>query len=118
MATMKLVLGFGVFIAMILAGIKVIPPYFANYEFEDTLKQEALQSTYSSRSEEDIRKAVMKHAHEYDIPITPQQVKVSRIGGFGTGTLNIEAEYSVPVDLPGYSTSLSFHPSSSNKGIY
>ncbi|MGA3196626.1 MAG: hypothetical protein ABSD39_16635 [Terriglobales bacterium] len=115
---MKLVLGFGVFIAMILAGIKVIPPYFANYEFEDTLKQEALQSTYSSRSEEDIRKAVMKHAHEYDIPITPQQVKVSRIGGFGTGTLNIEAEYSVPVDLPGYSTSLSFHPSSSNKGIY
>jgi hypothetical protein len=115
---MKLVLGFGVFLAMIVLGIKVIPPCFSNYEFEDSLKEEALQSTYTSRSEEDIRKAVVKHAREYDIPITPQQVKVSRIGGFGTGTLNIEAEYSVPLDLPGYSTTLNFHPSSSNKGIY
>jgi hypothetical protein len=115
---MKLVLGFGVFLAMIVLGIKVIPPCFSNYEFEDSLKEEALQSTYTTRSEEDIRKTVMKHAHEYDIPLTPQQVKVSRIGGFGTGTLNIEAEYSVPLDLPGYSTTLNFHPSSSNKGIY
>ncbi|MFZ3265160.1 MAG: hypothetical protein WA172_14245 [Terriglobales bacterium] len=118
MATLKLVLGFGVFVAMIMAGIKVVPPFFSNYEFEDALKEEALQSTYTSRSEEDIRKAVIKHAHEYDIPLTPQQIKVSRIGGFGTGTLTIEAEYSVPVDLPGYSTTLNFHPSSSNKGIY
>jgi hypothetical protein len=115
---MKLVLGFGVFLAMIVLGIKVIPPYFSNYEFEDSLKEEALQSTYTSRSEEDIRKTVIKHAHQYDIALTPQQVKVSRIGGFGTGTLNIEAEYSVPLDLPGYSTTLNFHPSSSNKGIY
>ena len=68
MATLKLVLGFGVFLAMILVGIKVIPPFFSNYEFEDAIKAEALQSTYSSRSEEDIRKAVMKHAREYDIP--------------------------------------------------
>ena len=118
MATLKLVLGFGVFVAMILAGIKVVPPFFSNYEFEDALKEEALQSTYTSRSEEDIRKAVIKHAHEYDIALTPQQIKVSRIGGFGTGALTIEAQYSVPVDLPGYSTTFNFHPSSSNKGIY
>lgn len=118
MATLKLVLGFGVFVAMILAGIKVVPPCFSNYEFEDALKEEALQSTYTSRSEEDIRKAVIKHAHEYDIALTPQQIKVSRTGGFGTGTLTIEAEYSVPIDLPGYSTTFNFHPSSSNKGIY
>jgi len=101
MATLKLVLGFGVIVAMIMAGIKVVPPCFANYQFEDSLKEEALQSTYTSRSEEDIRKTVLKHAREYDIPLQPQQVKVSRVGGFGTGTLNIEAEYSVPVDLPG-----------------
>ena len=118
MATLKLVLGFGVFVAMIVAGIKVIPPCFSNYEFEDSLKEEALQSTYVSRSEEEIRKTVIKHAHQYDIPLTPQQVKVSRIGGVATGTLNIEAEYSVPLEFPGYSTTLNFHPSSSNKGIY
>ena len=118
MATLKLVLGFGVIFGMILVGIKVIPPCFANYEFEDTLKTDAVQATYSTRSEEDIRNTVIKHAHDYDIPLTAQQVHVSRTGGYGTGTLNIEADYSIPVDLPGYSTTLNFHPSSSNHGVF
>ena len=38
--------------------------------------------------------------------------------GFGTGSLTIEADYSVPVTLPGYSTTLDFHPSSKNKGVF
>ena len=62
--------------------------------------------------------AVIKQARNYDIALTPKQVKVSRVGGFGIGTLAIEAEYSVPVELPGFSTTLSFHPSSQNKGVY
>lgn len=118
MATLKLVFGVGMFLAMILVGVKVIPPFFANYQFEDTLKEDAVQATYSTHSEEDIRNTVVKHAREFDIPLTPQQVRVSRVGGFGTGTLNIEAEYSVPLDLPGYSTTLNFHPSSSNRGVF
>jgi hypothetical protein len=61
---------------------------------------------------------VVKRARDFDIPLTPEQVKVSRVGGFGTGTLAIEAEYSVPLDLPGYSTTLKFHPTTSNKGVY
>ncbi len=97
---------------------KLIPPFFANYELEDSIKTEAVQSTYSTRTEDDIREAVIKHARNYDIELTSKQVHITRTGGFGTGTLSIEAEYSVPVDLPGYSTTLDFHPSSQNKGVY
>ena len=118
MATLKLILGVGIFVAMGLVGFKIIPPYFSNYQFEDSLKTEAVQATYSTRSEDDIRDAVIKHARNYDIALTPKQVRISRVGGFGTGTLAIEADYSVPVDLPGYSTTIEFHPSSKNKGIY
>ena len=118
MATLKLIIGVAVIAVMVLVGLKLIPPYFANYELEDEIKTEALQSTYSTRSEEDIRDAVIKHARNYDIALTPKQVHVSRVGGMGTGTLAIDADYSVPVDLPGYSTTLEFHPSSKNKGIY
>jgi hypothetical protein len=118
MATLKLVFGVAVLVAMVLVGIKVIPPYFSNYELEDAIKTEALQSTYSSRTEDDVRDAVIKHARNYDIALTAKQVHVSRVGGFGTGTLTIDAEYSVPIDLPGYSTTLEFHPSSKNKGVY
>ncbi len=118
MATLKLVFGVAIFGALILAGIKVIPPYFSNYEFEDAIKSEALQSTYSSRSEDDIRAAVIKQAREYDIELTAKQVHVSRSGGFGTGTLAIECDYTVPIEVPGYSTTVDFHVSSKNRGIY
>ncbi|MFY9558675.1 MAG: hypothetical protein WAQ52_00440 [Terriglobales bacterium] len=118
MGTAKAIFGVFVMVAVVIVGIKVIPPYFSNYEFEDFIKNEALQSTYGNRSEDDIRDSVIKHARDYDIQLTARQVKVSRSGLSGTGSLSIEADYSVPVNLPGYTTTLEFHPSSKNKGIY
>ncbi|PYX33925.1 MAG: hypothetical protein DMG80_04240 [Acidobacteria bacterium] len=118
MGSMKAILGIVLMVAVAIVCIKLIPPYFSNYEFEDSIKNEALQSTYGSRTENDIRDSVIKHAREYDIQLTIQQVKVSRSGNSGTGTLSIEANYTVPLSFPGYSTTLEFHPSSSNKGIY
>jgi len=115
---MKAILGVAVMVAVAIVCIKLIPPYFSNYEFEDFIKNEALQSTYGSRSETDIRDAVIKHARDYDIQLTTAQVKVTRSGNSGTGSLSIEADYSVPVSLPGYTTTLEFHPSTKNKGIY
>jgi hypothetical protein len=106
------------FVAMAIVGIKIVPVYFSNYQFEDSIKNEALQSTYSPRTEEDIRDSVIKRAKEYDIQLTTKQVHVSRTGSNGNGTLSIEADYSVPFNLPGYSTTLDFHPSSKNKGVF
>jgi hypothetical protein len=118
MATLKLVFALAVLGLVILVGIKVVPPYFSNYEFQDAVKTEALQSTYTTRSEEEIRTAIIKQAHSYDIDLTDKQVHVSRSGVNGNGTLSIEAEYSVPLELPGYSTDLEFHVSSKNKGVF
>ena len=118
MASLKLVFGVGIFAALVFAGIKIIPPFFSNYELEDSIKTEALQATYSTRTEDDIRETIIKQARNYDIALTPKQVHVSRAGTFGNGSLYIEAEYSVPLELPGYSTTLEFHPSSKNKGVF
>jgi hypothetical protein len=115
---MKAIFGVLVMVAVAILCIKLIPPYFSNYEFEDFIKNEALQSTYGNRSENDIRDSVIKHAREYDIELTAAQVKVTRSGLSGTGSLSIEADYSIPVSLPGYTTTLEFHPSTKNKGIY
>jgi hypothetical protein len=118
MATFRLFLGFGVLALVGLVCFKLIPPFFSNYELEDAIKNDALQATYSTRSEEDVRNSVIKQARDYDIQLTPKQVRVVRNGGFGNGTLSIDVNYTVPVDLPGYSTSLEFHPSSNNKGAF
>jgi|SRR5208337_4140473 len=118
MATLKLIFGVAIFGLVILVCIKVIPPYFSNYELEDAIKTEALNSTYTARSEEEIRDSVIKQAHRYDIELTAKQVHVTRVGNYGSGTTAIECDYSVPIDLPGYSTAIEFHPSTKNKGMY
>jgi hypothetical protein len=118
MATLKLIFGVGVMVAVAFLGIKIVPVFFSNYQFEDFIKEEALHSSYSTRTEDDIRGAVIKHARDYDIPLTPQQVHVSRTGVNGNGSLTIEVEYSVSIDLPGYSTTIDFHPSTKNKGVF
>lgn len=119
MATLKLVFALTVLGLVILVGIKIIPPYFSNYEFQDAIKTEALQSTYTTRSEDDVRAAVIKQAHSYDIELTDKQVHVTRAGtGIGNGSIAIECDYSVPLELPGYSTDLEFHVSTKNRGIY
>jgi hypothetical protein len=118
MATLKLVSGFAIIGLAIFICCKLIPPFFANFELEDAMKTEATQSTYSTRTEEDIRASIIKVARNYDIPLTPQQVRVMRTGGYGVGTLSIDAEYTVPLDLVGYSTNLNFHPGSQNKGVF
>src|SRR5882672_7575741 len=106
MGTMKAIAGVLLLVVVGMLSLKLIPPYFSNYQFEDFIKNEAMQSTYGTRSEEEIRESVVKHAREYDIPLTGKQVHVSRTGNSGTGTLTIEAEYSIPVSMPGYSTTL------------
>jgi hypothetical protein len=118
MATLRLIFGFGLIVGMAFLGYKLIPPFLSNYELEDAIKNDALQGTYSARSEEDIRVLVIRHARDYDIALTPKQVHVTRQGSFGNGSMTIEAEYSVPLEFPGYTTSLDFHPSSQNKGVF
>jgi hypothetical protein len=118
MATLKVFSGIGVIVLVAFLGFKTVPVFFSNYQFEDFIKEEALHSTYSTRSEDDIRTAVIMHAHDFDISLTPAQVHVSRTGVNGNGNLTIEADYSVPIELPGYSTTVDFHPSSKNKGVF
>ncbi len=118
MSTVKLLLGIAVIAAVIIVGVQVLPPFMNNYQFEDALNNQALAATYSNKSEDEIRDLAFKAAKDMDIPIKPEQIKVIRKGGLGTGVLTIEANYTVRVDLPGYPLDLNFHAATKNKGIY
>jgi hypothetical protein len=113
-----MIAGLAVMAALVTVGLKVIPVYFNNYQFEDAIKNEALQSTYSTRSVDDIRDAVIKKAHDCDIPLTAKEVHVSRTGINGSGSLVIEVNYTATIELPGYSTTVEFNPSTKNKGVF
>lgn len=118
MGSIKLILGIAVIVGAVYVGVELIPPYFANYEFEDAVKNEAMINTYNTKPEDLIRDELFKRAQDLEIPVTKDQIKVRRTGSTGTGSLTIETQYSVHVDLPGYPMDLQFNPSTRNKSPF
>jgi hypothetical protein len=117
MGSMKLVLGIFVMVASVYLIAVLAPPFFSNYQFEDSLRTEAQMDTYNTKTEDQIRDAIFKKAQELDVPVTREQIKVQRSGVTGSGSISIEAPYIVHINLPGYPLDLNFDPSSRNKGV-
>lgn len=118
MGTIKLIFGLFVIVGVVYVCAELIPPYFSNYEFEDAIKNEATISTYSTKPEDAIRDTIFKKAQDLEIPLSKEEIHVKRIGQQGTGSVIIEASYSVHVDLPGYPMDIHFDPSTKNKGAF
>jgi hypothetical protein len=114
MGTVKLIIGIFVIVASVVLGAELIPVYYANYQFEDIVKTEATLQTYTTKPEAEIQENLFKKAQDLQIPLSKDQIKVSRHGTTGTGSLSIRAPYMVHVDLPGYPLDLHFDPSTEN----
>jgi hypothetical protein len=112
MSNLKAYFGVAVIVVVLFVLYKLAPPFYANYNFQDFLENEAKFSTYSSKTEDDIRNEVFKKVQELDIPVTKDQIKVQRSNGVA-----LSVDYTVHVDLPLYPVDLEFHPSSRNKNF-
>ena len=77
------------------------------------MDSEARLNSYNTKTEQEIQDGVIKKARELDIPLTENQVKVTKTGN----EVAISAEYTVHVDLPMHPIDLHFTPSSKNKRI-
>ena len=118
MGTVKAIAGFLAIVAVIYAGFQIIPPELNNYSFTDDLRNIAMVGGSNlHQTDQDLREQVMKKAQEHDIPLTPEHVTVQRIGTPGALAVYVAADYTVPVNFPGYSFTLHFTPSSGNKGF-
>jgi hypothetical protein len=113
MNRLKSLFGLCLLIAIAYLGWKVLPPYFSNYRFEDACESEALINSYSNKSDTDIRNALAAKARDYDIPLTADQINITRNGS----ELAIWADYTVHIDLPLVAFDLNFHPATKNKRI-
>ena len=118
MGTLKLIVGFVVIAAVVYGSAILIPPFLSNYQFEDAIETEARMSTYSTKPEDAIRDSVFKRAQDLEIPISKEQIKVQRSGYQGTGSILIETQYTVHVNLPGYPLDLNFNPTTKNRGAF
>jgi hypothetical protein len=116
MGTIKLLIGFLAILFVVLGLFQVAPPLMANYSFQDDLKTVSLMDSANfQKTDEDVRTDVMRKVKEHELPIQPKQVTVQRINTPGISAVFIAADYTVPVNLPGYSFDLHFNPDSGNK---
>lgn len=90
---------FGILVVAVAAylAFMFIPPYFSKYQFSDDITSIARFAGPTQRTEEDIRTEVMQKAKGYNLPITPEQVRVSREGQ----KVTIGADYTYVVNLVG-----------------
>ncbi len=110
---LKLIIGLAIFAGIIYFGYKLIPPYFENYQLQDAIDNEALLNTYTQKTEGEIRDTVIRKAQELNIPLDSSQITVQRSYNY----VQIQADYTVHIDLPYYPLDLKFHAASKNKGI-
>lgn len=94
----------------------------ANYNFQEDLHDlGSAQSSFRfgnvSRSDEDIREAVIRKADAEGIELTPDQVTVRHADDRADAPLYLEARYSVPVKVVNYSFVLQFNASSSHSSF-
>jgi hypothetical protein len=116
MGTVKMILGIAVIVAAIIACVQVIPPEMTNFQFQDDLKEVAVVGgSNPNKTDEDLRNAILLKAKMREIPLTPEQVSVQRIGQPGLAGVYLQVDYMVPVNLPGYSFTLHFTPNSGNR---
>lgn len=118
MGIIKACVGFLAIAAVVVGLFQVAPPMLANYSFSDDLKTVAMMDSANlQKTDEDVRNDVIRKAKEHDLPIESKQVTVQRINSPGLSAVYVAADYSVTINLPGYSFDMHFNPTSGNKGF-
>ena len=100
---------------MAFAGIKIVPVYFADYQFKDSLESESrfALTGYPKKNPDDVRNDIWKKANDLGIPATKDQIQVA----MENGSVSIGLDYSVPIDLAFYQFTLQFHDRADNHSI-
>ena len=68
---------------MVFAAIKIVPVYFANYQFQDSIESESrfALTGYPKKSADDVRDDVCKKAQDLGIPAKREDIRVSMTNG-------------------------------------
>jgi hypothetical protein len=98
-----IVLAIGVFIAY-----KMIPVKVKAAELRQEVVDEAKSA--GTHNDDKIRAAILRKAREDNLPVTEDNIKINR----ANSEINIEVDYMVPIDFPGYTYQWHIHHSATN----
>jgi hypothetical protein len=99
--------------SMAFAGVKVVPPYFAKYQMEDSMQTEARFAVSNNQTEKDIREDIWRKVKDLGIPAKQEDILIHA----NQGIVKISLSYTVPIDLLVYQFNLDFHLEADNRTI-
>ena len=111
---LKAVLFTAFIVLVIYSAVKIIPPYFSDYQLSDKIQEQARFAAVNRYTEEQIRDNIFKVVQELEIPAKREDIKVAA----SNALVKISLKYTVPVDLFFYHMDLNFSPSSENKALF
>jgi len=111
---LKSVLVVAVIVLLIYSAVKIVPPYFSDYQLSDKMQEQARFAVVNRYTEEQIRENLFRTMQELDIPAKRDDIKIVA----GNALVKISLKYTVPVDLFFYHLDLNFSPSSENKALF
>lgn len=102
-----------ILVAAVFLGIKLLPPYVAEYQLQDKMNEQAKFAVVNRYSEDQIRDIIFKVIQDLDIPATRDDIKTASTNH----GISISVSYTVPVDFLVYKTDLNFSPKSEGLDI-
>jgi len=109
----KAILVTAIFVFLIYAAFKMVPPYLSEYQLADKMQETARYASVTRSTPDQIKDTMFKEMRDLDIPATREELVVTAEGG----RVSISLDYRVPIDLVVYKFNLHFTPSSANKDI-
>jgi hypothetical protein len=90
----------------VMAAWKMVPVKMASAELESFMEE---QAKFAEKTPpEAIKKAILRKAEELELPLDPKNLTVERSSR--KDHISMSAEYTVPVEFPGYTYEWHFHP--------
>lgn len=111
---LKAFLVLAVILLAIISAVKIVPPYFADYQLSDKMQEQARFAVVNHYGEDQIRDNIFKVVQDLEIPVKREAIKVTS----NNSLVTISVEYTVPVDILFYHLDLHFAPSSANKALF
>ena len=119
MGTIKIILGFAVFVLIMSTAWQIASCEIANHELKDELKDVAALTKAriglpAEQTDEELRATVIRKAADHDIVLGPDQILVRHLGTEENPKIYLAAKYRARVWMPGIS--LVFHFTATSGG--
>ncbi len=113
MGKIKGLIGLAVIVGMFYYAWNMIPPYFNNYQFQDTLDEVARHNSYTQVTDDGLKEIIINKAQADNITLKPEQITITH----SPDGLGLSVHYRIHVDMIVHPVDIDFVANSLNKRI-